>query len=160
MPINMLLILVLTTFSLFACTGTKAVVDNAGTDAMHRVSTDTLPYMEEIVYKSVGHPVMTFDNSLHQFGKMKKGEKASHTYKFTNTGDTPLEIEIISACDCTTLEWAEGKIVQPGESGEIKATFDSGHNGEDTGFVSKDITIVANTEPIVVVLYYTATVEE
>jgi len=79
----MLLILVLTTFSLFACTGTKAIVDGdaSGTETVAAATNkqDSLPYMEEIVYKSVGHPVMTFDNTLREFRKMKKGEKVSHT---------------------------------------------------------------------------------
>ncbi len=114
----------------------------------------TSPNDSGIVYNGVGHPVMTFEKSLHDFGKMKKGETKSFIYKFTNTGDTDLNIEIVSACDCTTLEWPEGQIIKPGGKGEIKATFDS--TKEALGENLKTIDIVANTDPIVVEVKFKA----
>ena len=114
----------------------------------------TAPNDSGIVYNSVGHPVMTFEKSLHDFGKMKKGETKSFTYKFTNTGDTDLNIEIVSACDCTSLEWPEGKIIKPGGKGEIKATFNS--TKESLGENLKTIDIVANTDPIIVEVKFKA----
>ena len=67
---------------------------------------------------------MEFDNKLVDFGQVKKGEKRNHVYNFTNNSDEPVEIEIITACECTKVEWTRGKI-QPGASGKITADFDS-----------------------------------
>ena len=68
---------------------------------------------------------LTFDKEKVSLGRVRKGTKKSTTYKFQNTGDEPVEIELITSCDCTTVTWDEGKIYQPGEMGEIKITFDS-----------------------------------
>ena len=88
---------------------------------------------------------MTFDHTFTDFGKVKKGEKRSHVYKFTNTGDEDLVIELVSGCNCSTLEWPEGKSFEPGESGEIKVTFDS---TEEKGDVTKTIDILLeHTDP-------------
>jgi len=70
-------------------------------------------------------PYMTFETPLHDFGTIKKGEKKMHIFKFTNTGKEDIIIELVSGCHCTDLEWPEMKTFKPGESGEIKATFDS-----------------------------------
>ena len=73
---------------------------------------------------------MTFDKTMVDFGVVKKGEKREHTYTFTNTGDEDIIIEIISACDCTTLTYDANKPFKPGESGTIKAVFDSSSKEE------------------------------
>ena len=67
---------------------------------------------------------MNFDNKLVDFGTVKKGEKRQHIYNFTNTSDEPVEIEIITACECTKVDWTRGKIL-PGSTGKITANFDS-----------------------------------
>ncbi|MFK7934284.1 MAG: OmpA family protein [Saprospiraceae bacterium] len=69
-------------------------------------------------------PVMKFDERHINLGMVKKGEKRTHTYTFTNIGGAPLTIDIISACNCTTVEWTEGEI-KPGEGGKIDIVFDS-----------------------------------
>lgn len=71
-----------------------------------------------------GVPIMQFDKRYVHLGTVKKGEKRSYTYTFTNVGDTPMTIDIISACNCTTTEWTKGEIA-PGESGQIDIVFDS-----------------------------------
>ena len=67
---------------------------------------------------------MTFDKKLHDFGNIKMGDKPSVTYTFTNTGNAPLDIDIVSGCDCTQLDWTR-TTVQPGEKGEVKAIYNS-----------------------------------
>ena len=103
-----------------------------------------------------GMPAMTFDKKLVEFGRIKKGEKRENIYSFTNTGDVPLNIDIVSGCDCTTLTWTETTVL-PGGKGFVKAIFDSAKaEPEDLGkALVKDITIVlkennpANGYPIV-----------
>jgi peptidoglycan-associated lipoprotein len=74
-------------------------------------------------------PVMQFKSRTVDFGKVKKGEKREHVYSFTNEGDTPLEVELISACDCTEV-FFEYKTYKPGESGLIRIVFDSAEKDE------------------------------
>ncbi len=68
---------------------------------------------------------MRFDKKIIDLGTVRKGEKREMTFGFMNTGNQPLEFEMISSCECTTLEWPQGKIIKPGEKGTIKAIFDS-----------------------------------
>ncbi len=74
-------------------------------------------------------PIMQFDKRIIDLGQMKKGEKRSHTYKFTNVGDTALEIDILDYCECTTAEWTTD-VVKPGETGSIDILFDSTEKDE------------------------------
>lgn len=74
-------------------------------------------------------PLMTFDKKMIDFGSLKKGEKRNHVYNFKNTGDEPIEIDIVTACECTKVDWSRGKIL-PGESGKITADFDSKEKDE------------------------------
>ena len=68
---------------------------------------------------------MKFDKKLIDLGTVRKGEKKEMTFGFMNTGNQPLEFEMISSCECTTLDWPQGKIIKPGEKGTINAVFDS-----------------------------------
>ena len=67
---------------------------------------------------------MTFDQESIPLGKMKKGDKKTFDYVFTNTGTEVIEIEIVSGCDCTTLDWTR-KPIKPGEKGKVNVIFDS-----------------------------------
>lgn len=65
-----------------------------------------------------------FDQKHINLGKVKRGDKETFKYHFTNTGTETIEIAIVSGCDCTTLDWTRGEIA-PGEKGEIDVIFDS-----------------------------------
>jgi hypothetical protein len=71
-----------------------------------------------------GMPKMSFDKKHVDFGKIKTGDKPTVTYTFTNTGNAPLDIDIVSGCDCTELDYTR-HTVQPGEKGFISAIFNS-----------------------------------
>ena len=77
-----------------------------------------------------GVPILQFDRREVNFGKVKKGDKARTSYTFTNVGDTPATIELVSACDCTTAEYERGKTYQPGESGTLTVIFNSAEKDE------------------------------
>ena len=65
-----------------------------------------------------------------------------HTFKFKNTGNSPLIIsEAKGSCGCTTPSWS-GDTIKPGEDGYIEVKFDS--DGR-VGSNSKTVTITANT---------------
>jgi hypothetical protein len=85
-----------------------------------------------------------FEELEYDFGTIKEGVKAKHTFKFKNTGTVPLIIQNASAsCGCTVPDWPKQPI-PVGETGEIKVEFDS--SGK-SGTIAKTVTIVANTEP-------------
>jgi hypothetical protein len=76
-----------------------------------------------------GVPIAAFQERSVDFGAVKKGEKRTFTYAFTNLGDTPLEVDLISACDCTEVEF-DYRPYKPGESGTIHIVFDSAEKDE------------------------------
>ena len=67
---------------------------------------------------------MTFENAFIHLGKVKRGDSRKFDFVFLNTGLDPIEIDIISSCDCTTLDWPR-KPIKPGQKGIINVTFDS-----------------------------------
>ncbi len=85
-----------------------------------------------------------FEKDLHNFGKLKQGESAEYSFKFTNTGKEPLVIENAQgSCGCTVPSYPKEPIA-PGASGEIKVNFNS--TGK-SGAQQKTVTLTANTEP-------------
>jgi hypothetical protein len=81
-------------------------------------------------------------DSVQQFGKVTDGEKVLISFHFKNTGIKPLIISNVSAgCGCTVPEKPEEPI-QPGQSGIIKAEFNSSGR---VGMVSKNVTVTCNT---------------
>lgn len=67
---------------------------------------------------------MTFENEHITLGKVKRGEKRKFDFVFTNTGTEDIEIDIVSGCDCTTLDWPR-KPIKVGQKGIINVIFDS-----------------------------------
>lgn len=66
-----------------------------------------------------------FENTAQDFGTIYQGQTASMTFVFDNIGEEPLIIEDVkSSCGCTAAAASSSEIM-PGESGEIKVTFDS-----------------------------------
>lgn len=89
-------------------------------------------------------PVMAFEETAHDFGKISEGEKVKHTFYFTNTGKSPLYIHSAEgSCGCTVPVWTKEPI-QPGEEGQIEVSFNS---EKRNGHQEKAVTILANTKP-------------
>jgi plastocyanin len=89
-------------------------------------------------------PVMKFEKEMHDFGKIKSGDKVTYEFKFTNTGKSPLIItDAVATCGCTKPEWPHTPI-KPGDAGAIKVTFNSAGK---MGLQDKMITITGNTVP-------------
>jgi len=69
--------------------------------------------------------VMTFDTMQYDFGIVKVGAKAEHTFVFKNTGDQDIVInEVKTTFFCTASEWTKGAIA-PGKKGKIDVSFDT-----------------------------------
>jgi hypothetical protein len=86
---------------------------------------------------------MKFEHIAHKFGKVTEGTMIKHTFKFTNTGTTPLIIsEVAPQCGCTTTDFPK-KPILPNQTGEITLELDTkGKRGE----IEKNARIVANIE--------------
>jgi len=70
-------------------------------------------------------PVVRVDQPEHDFGTILQGENVRHVFTFANQGNAPLAVEkVTSSCGCTAA-LASAKLLAPGESGEIQASFDS-----------------------------------
>ncbi|MBP5710334.1 MAG: DUF1573 domain-containing protein [Bacteroidales bacterium] len=102
-------------------------------------------------------PVLTFEKTTHDFGRVIQGERLTYAFKFKNTGKSNLIISNTSAsCGCTT-SIPPKEPIRPGESGEIKVTFDSKRKH---GNVKNSVVVAANTYPVNTVLTITAEVIE
>ena len=72
---------------------------------------------------------ITWDKLELDFGKIKHQVPATATFKLTNNGKTPLTItEVAASCGCTSPSYTKEPI-KPGETGEVKLTYDSKISG-------------------------------
>ena len=96
---------------------------------------------QEEVMAPVEGPSISFEDTKHDFGVIKEGDKATHTFQFLNNGTEPLILTNVKAsCGCTTPKWPREPIM-PGETGEIQAIYNS--KGRPGKF-NKAITIQSN----------------
>jgi hypothetical protein len=85
-----------------------------------------------------------FEKDTFNFGEVLEGEKVSHSFVFTNTGDNELLISNArGSCGCTVPEWPKEPIA-PGKTGKIDVVFNS--EGKP-GNAIKSVTVNTNTEP-------------
>lgn len=84
---------------------------------------------------------INFDKITHDFGKINDKEPVNTTFVFTNTGKSTLEIlKTKASCGCTATQPEKTKL-EPGESSNIKVTFNpQGKKGEQM----KQVTVISN----------------
>ena len=86
-------------------------------------------------------PSVRFETKTFDFGEIAQKTSVSHEFQFTNTGKNNLILgKISSSCGCTVVSPKE-KVIPPGQSSSIKATFSSGTR---RGKQNKTITIITN----------------
>ena len=98
----------------------------------------------QIPSAQTGLDMMEFENETYDLGPIKKGEKREFSYTFTNVGKEDIQIDLVSGCDCTTLDWTRLPI-KPGGTGTIEVIFDSTEK-EDSEPVDVDI-YLKNIDP-------------
>lgn len=105
---------------------------------------------------SLGSAIIEFDTKDYDFGTVKEGAIVEGVFKVANKGKTDLVITDASAsCGCTVPEWPK-EAIKPGDSAEIKFSFNS--KGR-TGKQSKTITLQTNTANVTETLRIAGTVE-
>ncbi|MCE2997760.1 MAG: DUF1573 domain-containing protein [Cyclobacteriaceae bacterium] len=87
--------------------------------------------------------VITWEVTSFEFGDIYKGDKVQHTFKFTNTGSSPLIITNVEVtCGCTIPKGWPRDPIMPGSRGELQVQFDS--SGK-FGRQNKVVTVVSNS---------------
>ena len=89
----------------------------------------------------IAYAKIEFDSMVYDFGTIRQGEVLEKTIYFTNTGQADLKIDLITACECTTLDWSRLPI-RPGQHSNIKIRYNS---KDKIGPQTVDLDIMANT---------------
>lgn len=93
-----------------------------------------------------------FDKMTYNFGEFSENApKVTCVFRFTNTGDDLLIIhQAIASCGCTIPAYTKEPI-KPGETGEVKVTYNGA--GKLPGHFKKSITVRSNAKTDTVRLY-------
>ena len=67
---------------------------------------------------------VTWDKKMVDLGQVKKGEKRTTFFEFTNTSAENIQIDIVDACECTRVDFPRG-VFAPGQKGRLDVVFDS-----------------------------------
>jgi hypothetical protein len=101
-------------------------------------------------------PEISFEKTVHDYGTVAYGGDGACSFKFTNTGKEPLILQQPqSSCGCTVPTWPKEPIL-PGESNEIKVTY----NTKKVGPINKTVTVRSNAKTNTIVLRITGKVEQ
>lgn len=87
--------------------------------------------------------VITFENEVIDYGSMNQGTEQIRTFKFTNTGTSPLIISSIKGqCGCTSIpnSWPKEPI-PPGGTGTFQVKYDTSVR---IGMFDKKIIVTSN----------------
>lgn len=72
---------------------------------------------------------LQFAETIHDYGRIKKGADGNCTFKFTNISKEAIVISNVRAsCGCTTPSWPQTPI-EPGKSGEIVVHYNTNLQG-------------------------------
>ncbi|MBS4036451.1 MAG: DUF1573 domain-containing protein [Ignavibacterium sp.] len=86
-------------------------------------------------------PKIKFNNSQHNFGKVKEGQVYQHTFSFSNNGSRLLNIkDVKSSCGCAVASISQ-KELKPGESATLKVELDT---AKRKGRMSRTLTVISN----------------
>jgi hypothetical protein len=140
----------LTVFSFAACKqGTAEKKDNGLQevrldDKVSNADIVRLPVSADKPIDTANVPKIQLVETAYNFGEITEGTLVKHSFKFKNTGKTPLIItDVQTTCGCTVPTWNKNAI-PPSQTDEISVEFNS--TGKE-GKMDKPITIIANTFP-------------
>ncbi|PCH53747.1 MAG: hypothetical protein COC22_01765 [Flavobacteriaceae bacterium] len=103
----------------------------------------------------LGSPIIEFDKTDFDFGTINEGDVVDGVFKITNVGKVDLLITNAKAsCGCTVPVWPK-EAIKPGESAELKFSFNS--RGK-RGVQNKSITLKTNTAKVTEVIHLKGTV--
>jgi Protein of unknown function (DUF1573) len=83
-----------------------------------------------ITIGSFAQTSIKFDQTSHNFGKIKKGVHKSVIFNYANLGNKPAVIEFANAeCGCTQPEYNQNPVLK-GQKGSIKVTYTAPNEGQ------------------------------
>lgn len=120
----------------------SAAAKNEEPSPFDHISEDPMKSSNNIVTGPV--TTVSFERTVHDFGRVPSGPAYKTSFKLTNTGKEDLIISNAKAsCGCTVPTYS-AEPIKPGQSGTIDVEFDSkGRGGEQL----KQIVVTTNTEP-------------
>ena len=153
------LVAVITSFLfLGACKKKEEVNSGMQNSTVSNSASIGIPVQEKREIPADGkYPVMTFQETEHDFGTIAAGSKVNYSFKFKNTGEADLIItRAVGSCGCTIPEYPKTAI-KVGESAKIDVSFNSaGKHGNQ----QKSVTISTNTKAGVESLIIKASIKE
>lgn len=66
--------------------------------------------------------LLSIENTVWQFGSIKRGETATHSLGLKNESDHELTVSVHSSCDCLTAE-LDDETLPPGATAELRLAF-------------------------------------
>lgn len=88
-------------------------------------------------------PVFKFAEETHDFGTIKRGPPAGHTFEFTNVGTEPIIVmNVTPSCGCTNVDWSKNPVL-PGQKGYIHLDLKT---EEQHGVFHKEVYIQSNAK--------------
>lgn len=112
-------------------------------NASDKINPENVAKAEQETAASGDLPTIKFNETEHDFGTIKEGDKVETVFTITNEGKADLIIiDAHGSCGCTVPEWPKEPI-KPGATADMKVTFNSaGKPGEQ----KKTVTITTNTK--------------
>lgn len=112
-------------------------------NASDKINPENVAKAEQESAASGELPIIKFNETEHDFGTIKDGDKPETVFKITNEGKADLIIiNAQGSCGCTVPEWPKEPI-KPGETVDMKVTFDSTNK---PGQQQKTVTLTTNTK--------------
>ncbi len=85
-------------------------------------------------------PIMTFENTVVDYGDIEQHSDPLRVVEFTNTGTEPLVISNArGSCGCTVPTWPKEPIM-PGQTSQLEIRYDTKRLGK----INKTVTITTN----------------
>jgi len=104
----------------------------------------TVPVMAQTKQEAAQGPMFKFlDGETHDFGTIKRGPAAPHTFKFKNVGTEPIIVmNVTPSCGCTNVDWSKNPVL-PGQEGYIHLELKT---EEQHGTFHKEVYIQSNAK--------------
>ncbi len=89
-------------------------------------------------------PMFKFkDGDVWDFGVIKRGPGAKHTFEFTNVGNQPIIVmNVTPSCGCTNVDWSKSPVL-PGQKGYVSLELKT---DEQHGVFDKEVYIQSNAK--------------
>lgn len=140
-------LLLVTLYGLISCHTSRKVVDQAAEVSISPMNDEAPPveYVIEDLDTAGKVATIVFDSTAYHYGAVQEGDRVAKEIFFTNTGPGDLLIELVTACECTQIDWTRLP-VKAGQRSKLSIIYNS--KGKD-GPQIVDVDIIGNTDPIV-----------